>query len=117
MVGEIIRSLTFTDSDLKETHLTLSETESLADDLKKLHNSYKDAIESMSKSKKDLDRELSAQTVTQWELDHESKRSTDYVETIAQMKMDIVTLQERIPKNGMFFDKYSNKQRHLYVRV
>lgn len=103
MVGEIICLLSFTDSDLKETHLTLSETESLADDLKKLHNSYKDAIKSMSKSKKNLDSELSAKTATQWELDHQSKRSTDYVERIGQMKVDIVTLQERIPKNGMFF--------------
>lgn len=71
----------------------------------------------MSKSKKDLDRELNAQTATQWELDHESKRTTEYVERIAQMKVDIVALQERIPKNGIFFVEYPNKHKHSYIRV
>lgn len=102
MTGEMTWSLTFADSDLKDTHLTLNETERLAEDLKKLHNTYKLAIESMRKSKKEMDRELSDQTATQWELDHQSKRTTEYVERIAQMKVDIAALQERIPKNGMF---------------
>lgn len=102
MNGEIICSLTSTDSDLKETHLTLNETERLANDLKELHNTYKEAIASMSRNKKGLDRELSAQTPTQWELEHQSKRATEYVERIAHMKEDIVTLEEKIPKNGNF---------------
>lgn len=106
--------MTFTDSDLKETHLTLGETERLADDLKNLHDSYKEAIKSMDKSKRDLDGELNAQTATQWELEHQSKRSTEYVERIAQMKADVVELQERIPKNGIFFVKYTKKHKNSW---
>lgn len=94
--------MTSTDSDLKETHLTLNETERLANDLKELHNTYKEAIASMSRNKKGLDRELSTQTPAQWELAHQSKRATEYVERIAHMKEDIVALEEKIPKNGNF---------------
>lgn len=111
-MAEIILWLASTDSDLRETHLTLNETERLAEDLKKLHKTYKEAIVSMSKSKKDLDRELSAQTATQWELEHQSKRATDYVERIAQMKVDIASLQERVPKNGIILISYLNTHKH-----
>lgn len=92
--------MAITDQDLKETHLTLDDTERLGDELTKLHDSYKDAIKSMNGYKKALDSELGLQTSTKWELEHQTKRTTEYEARIAKMKADIAALKEELPKNG-----------------
>lgn len=59
----------------------------------------------MNGYKKALDSELGLQTSTKWELEHQTKRTTEYEARIAKMKADIAALKEELPKNGeqLFF--------------
>lgn len=54
----------------------------------------------MNDYKKALDNELRLQTTAKWELEHETKRTTEYEARIAKMKADIAALKEELPKNG-----------------
>ncbi len=90
-------SSTLTDNKLKDTYLTLDDTEHIADELAKLQETYKTAIETTKGAKKQLDKELSGQTQTNWELEHQTKRSTDYDAQIDKMKKDIEALRSHLP--------------------
>ncbi|XP_070776968.1 CD209 antigen-like protein C [Enoplosus armatus] len=82
---------------LKDTHLTLDDTERIGNELTKLQDTYKTAIHTMTGYKKQLDSEMSRQTQTNWELEHQTKRSTDYEAQIVKMTTDIAALRSHLP--------------------
>ncbi|KAM7402959.1 hypothetical protein PAMA_003742 [Pampus argenteus] len=81
---------------LTDTHLTLDDTQLISSELIKLQDSYKNATENMKVAGKQLDRETSQQTPTNWEFEHETKRSSDYKVRIDQMKKDIATMTSHL---------------------
>ncbi|XP_044023304.1 CD209 antigen-like isoform X1 [Siniperca chuatsi] len=84
-------------NQLKDTHLTLDDTERIGNELTKLQDTYKAAIKNMTGYKKQLDSELSRQTQTNWELEHQTKRSTDYQGQFVKMNKDIAALRSHLP--------------------
>lgn len=90
-------SSTLTDNDLKDTHLTPEDTERISQDLTALQDTYKAAIESMNDYMKQRNMEESRQTQTNWEMEHQTKRSTDYKKTVAKMTEDIASLRYHLP--------------------
>lgn len=93
-------SLTFTDRELKDTHLTLNDTERIGDELTKLHDTYKTAIKTMNDYKKQLEAEKSDQTETNWEFEHQTKRRTNFEAQIAKLSPDITALRYSSPMIG-----------------
>lgn len=89
--------LTFTDNKLTDTHLTLHDTEHISSELIKLQDTYKTAIETMKGAKKELDREMSRQTQTNWEFEHQTKRTKDYEVQIDQINKDLGTMRSHLP--------------------
>lgn len=82
---------------LKDTHLTLDDTKRIANELTELQGTYKTAIKSINNYKKQLDSETSRQTETNWEFEHQTKRSTDYEAKVVQMTKDIEELKNPQP--------------------
>lgn len=90
-------SSTLTDNQLKNIHLTLGDTEHIADELAKLQDTYKTAIKSMEGYKKQQDSEMSRQKQTNWELEHQTKRRTEYDAQVVKMTKDIAALRSHLP--------------------
>lgn len=88
------------DNDLKDTHLTPEDTENIANELSKLQDTYKAAIKSANDYKHKMDRELGSQKQTNWELDHQTKRMTEYGPKIAKAKVDITALKQHLANVG-----------------
>ncbi|KAM8737851.1 uncharacterized protein AB9X84_022766 [Acanthopagrus schlegelii] len=84
-------------NDLKDTHLTPEDTERISQDLTALQDTYKAAIESMNDYMKQRNMEESRQTQINWEMEHQTKRSTDYKKTVAKMTEDIASLRYHLP--------------------
>ncbi|XP_041810220.1 CD209 antigen-like [Chelmon rostratus] len=82
---------------LKDTHLTHDDPENINDELNKLHDAYKTAIETMHSYKKEMDRETSRQTQTNWESEHQTKRQRDYEGQFDKLTKDLATLRHRLP--------------------
>ncbi|KAM7375778.1 hypothetical protein PAMP_005550 [Pampus punctatissimus] len=81
---------------LTDTHLTLEDTHFLSSELIKFQDSYKNATENMKVAEKQLDREKSQQTPTNWEFEHQTKRSSDYKVQIDQIKKDIAAMTQHL---------------------
>lgn len=90
-------SSTLTDNKLTDTHLTLEDTELIGNELVKLQDTYKTAVDSMKGAKKQLDSEMSLQTPTNWELEHQTKRSNDYEVQLVKMTKDVAALRNHLP--------------------
>lgn len=88
----------FTDNKLTDTHLTLEDTERIGKELHELQGTYKTAIEAMKGAHRQLDSEKSRQQQTNWELEHQKKRSQDYVVQIDTVTKDIAKLRTHLPK-------------------
>ncbi|XP_045919476.1 CD209 antigen-like protein E [Micropterus dolomieu] len=84
-------------NNLKDTHLKLDDTERISNEMIKLQDNYKAAIKNMTGYKKQLDSEMSRQKPTNWELEHQTKRSQDYQVQIVKMTEDIASLRSHIP--------------------
>ncbi|XP_042292689.1 CD209 antigen-like protein E [Thunnus maccoyii] len=82
---------------LTDTYLTLYDTERISSKLIKLQDTYKTAIETMKGAKKELDSEMSRQTQTNWELEHQTKRSKDYEVQIDKIKKNIDAMRSHLP--------------------
>ncbi|KAF0044431.1 hypothetical protein F2P81_003589 [Scophthalmus maximus] len=67
---------------LTDNHLTIDDTEHIENEMNKLQDTYKTAIETMKGAKKQLDSEMSRQTLTNWELQHQTKRQDKNNSTI-----------------------------------
>lgn len=91
---------TNTDSSLKDTHLTPEDIELISNELNNLEDTYKAAFKSTVDYKKQLDNELRGQTQSNWELEHQTKRSTDYKTNVVKITKEIADLKYRIPKTG-----------------
>ncbi|XP_070835872.1 CD209 antigen-like protein 2 isoform X1 [Chaetodon trifascialis] len=82
---------------LKDTHLTLNDTEQINNELAKLHDAYKTALETMESYKKEMAREKSRQTQTNWESEHQTKRQKDYQVQFDKLTKDTAALRQRLP--------------------
>nr|XP_046268894.1 C-type lectin domain family 4 member M-like [Scatophagus argus] len=85
-------------NNLRDSHLTTEDIELINNEMFALQDTYKNAIKSMNNYKKQLDNEMSRQTKTNWEFEHQTKRTTDYKANIVKMTSDIAGLREHFPK-------------------
>ncbi|XP_013868242.1 CD209 antigen-like protein E [Austrofundulus limnaeus] len=83
---------------LTDTHLILEDTERIGKELGELQGTYKTAIEAMKGAHMQLDSEMSRQQQTNWEVEHQKKRSQDYVVQIDTVTKDIANLKTHLPK-------------------
>ncbi|KAG7999377.1 hypothetical protein GBF38_000906 [Nibea albiflora] len=88
------------DRELRDTHLTLNDTERTGNELTKLHDMYKTAIKTTNDYKKQLIVEMSQQTETNWEFEHQTKRRTIYEAQDAKMTQDVTALRYSSPMIG-----------------
>lgn len=82
---------------LTDTHLTLDDTERISKELGDLQDTYKAAVETMKDARKQLDSEMSRQTQTNWEFEHQTKRSSDYKSQIETITKEIETMRSHLP--------------------
>ncbi|XP_069391438.1 C-type lectin-like isoform X2 [Paralichthys olivaceus] len=85
------------DSNLKDTHLTADDAERIEIELKGLHDTYKTAIKTMKDTRHELDKEMTRQTPSNWELEHQQKRKSDNEEQIDQMTVAIASMKFQLP--------------------
>ncbi|XP_071780236.2 uncharacterized protein LOC139930848 [Centroberyx gerrardi] len=69
----------------------------ISNELTKLQDTYKTAIQTVDEAKKQLAREISQQELTKWELEHQKRRSNDYKGQIDQIQQRNAALQSHIP--------------------
>uniref|UniRef100_A0A3P9D138 C-type lectin domain family 4 member M-like n=1 Tax=Maylandia zebra TaxID=106582 RepID=A0A3P9D138_9CICH len=81
---------------LTDTHLTLDDTERISKELINLQDTYKTAVETMKDARKQLDSEMSRQTQTNWELEHQTKRSNDYKSQMEKVTKEIEAMRTRL---------------------
>lgn len=63
----------------------------------KLQATYKNAIQTGHEAKNQLAEELKLQKIAKWELEHQTRISTDYKKKTDKIGMDIATLKSHIP--------------------
>ena len=90
-------SSTLTDNKLKGAHPSLDDTESISNELTKLQDTYKAAVETMNIHKKELESEKSRQTQTNWEFEHQKRRSTNYEKQLVKLIKDVAALRQNFP--------------------
>ncbi|XP_042357074.1 C-type lectin domain family 4 member A-like [Plectropomus leopardus] len=81
---------------LTDTYLKLNETEHISNELAQLEGTYKTAVESTKGAKKQLDSEIGRQTPTNWELEHQTRRSKNYEEQVVKLTKDSAALRRDI---------------------
>lgn len=82
---------------LTDTHLTIDDTERINKEVTTLHDTYKAAVETMKGAKKQLDSEMSRQKQTNWEFEHQTKRSKDYEVQIDKITKEVAALRSHVP--------------------
>uniref|UniRef100_A0A669BTS9 C-type lectin domain family 4 member M n=1 Tax=Oreochromis niloticus TaxID=8128 RepID=A0A669BTS9_ORENI len=82
---------------LTDSHLTLDDTERIRKELFNLQDTYKTAVETMKDASKQVDSEMSRQTQTNWELEHQTKRSNDYKSQMEKITKEIETMRSYLP--------------------
>uniref|UniRef100_A0A669BYQ4 C-type lectin domain-containing protein n=1 Tax=Oreochromis niloticus TaxID=8128 RepID=A0A669BYQ4_ORENI len=96
IVDLVTQSSTLADNKLTDSHLTLDDTERISKELVVLQDTYKTAVETMKDARKQLDSEMSRQTQTNWELEHQTKRSNDYKSQMEKITKEIETTRSRL---------------------
>ncbi|XP_039992964.1 CD209 antigen-like protein C isoform X2 [Xiphias gladius] len=84
------------DNKLTDTHLTADDTGRIKNELDKLQDTYKTAIKTMKGANNQLDTEMSRQTQTKWELEHQTKRTNDYEAQIEKISKDIASMRSHL---------------------
>lgn len=69
-------------------------------ELAKLQQKYNTVIKNRDEMKQQLEREIKEQQRTQWELQHQSRRTNSYEQLISKAQMEIATLKSYIPMVG-----------------
>ncbi|XP_008281248.1 CD209 antigen-like protein E [Stegastes partitus] len=82
---------------LTDTHLTLDDTERITKEAMALQDTYKAAVQTMKGAEKQLDSEMSRQKQTNWEFEHQTKRSQDYEAQIEKIRKELVALRSQLP--------------------
>lgn len=82
---------------LKGARLPLDDKESVSNELTKLQDTYKAAVETMKVHKKELESEKSRQTQTNWEFEHQMRRSTNYENQLVKLTKDVAALRQNFP--------------------
>ncbi|KAM4723455.1 asialoglycoprotein receptor 1-like [Anableps anableps] len=85
-------------SRLTETHLTPEDVETIEKDLVGLQKQYKAAVETMKAAQTQLDSEMNRQQETNWEFEHQTKRTEDYKMLIEKATQDHGKLRSQLPK-------------------
>ncbi|XP_026209426.1 CD209 antigen-like [Anabas testudineus] len=63
----------------------------------KLRVTYNAAVQSRDEARNQLEKELSEQQLTKWELEHQDRRSKDYETQADKIEMEIAALKSHIP--------------------
>ncbi|XP_026212317.1 CD209 antigen-like protein E [Anabas testudineus] len=84
-------------NNLTDTHLTAEDVEQIRSEPTFLEDSSKNVTTTMQEAQKQLDSEMSSQKETNWELEHQNKRQTDYKVQIDKMKKDIASMRTHLP--------------------
>uniref|UniRef100_A0A3P8RNU6 C-type lectin domain-containing protein n=1 Tax=Amphiprion percula TaxID=161767 RepID=A0A3P8RNU6_AMPPE len=82
---------------LTDAHLTLDDTERIGKEVTTLHDTYKAAVEAIKGAKKQLDSEMGRQKQTNWEFEHQTKRSNDYEVQINKITKEIAVMRTHLP--------------------
>ena len=90
-------SSTLTDSKLRDTHLTTDDVERIENELNKLKDTYTTAIKTMKDTRQQLDNEMSRQTPTNWELEHQQKVKSGFEQEIDEMTVAIASMKSQLP--------------------
>ncbi|XP_029981886.1 C-type lectin domain family 4 member M-like isoform X2 [Sphaeramia orbicularis] len=81
---------------LTDAHLTLDDTESIGTELTKLQDMYKTVFKVMTDAQRQVDAERKRQTQTDWELEHEKKRTTECERKTQEMPQEITSLKDHL---------------------
>ncbi|XP_077394022.1 C-type lectin domain family 10 member A-like isoform X2 [Festucalex cinctus] len=81
----------------RNTNRPLDDAELIEGELIKLQESYKLAVRNMSDAKKELAREMSRQTHSNWEFEHHKRRTKDYEVQLDEITKDVTYLKSYIP--------------------
>ncbi|XP_035025062.1 CD209 antigen-like protein B isoform X1 [Hippoglossus stenolepis] len=84
-------------SKLTDTHLTTDDVERIENELNKLQDTYTTAIKTMTDARHQLDNEMSRQTPTNWELEHQQRIKSGYEEEIDEMTVAIASMKSQLP--------------------
>lgn len=87
-------SLLLTDRNLTDGQRTITD---ISSEVAKLQASYNMAVQSRDEAKKQLEKEMSEQQITKWELEHQNRRSKDYEKQVDKLQMEIATLKSHLP--------------------
>uniref|UniRef100_A0A665WGK6 C-type lectin domain-containing protein n=1 Tax=Echeneis naucrates TaxID=173247 RepID=A0A665WGK6_ECHNA len=82
---------------LHYNHLTAEDAELIKSELNILQDTYKIGIEATYNANKNLESEKSRQTETNWELEHQTRRKSNYEERISKIQKDIAALKSHLP--------------------
>lgn len=63
----------------------------------KLQGTYNTAVQSRDEARKQLEKELSEQQLTKWELEHQDRRAKDYENLADKTEMEIAALKSHLP--------------------
>ncbi|KAM8913238.1 uncharacterized protein AB9W97_008515 isoform 1-T1 [Spinachia spinachia] len=69
----------------------------ISSEVAKLQASHDSAIQSRDEAKKQLEREISGQQMTKWDIEHQSKRTKYYKELSDRIQMEVSVLKSHIP--------------------
>ncbi|KAK2826126.1 hypothetical protein Q5P01_020340 [Channa striata] len=82
---------------LTDTHLTTEDVERISSDMKNLQDTYKTSVNTTKYVQKQLASEMNRQKPTNWELEHQKKRQTDYEAQIDKITKDIASMRSHLP--------------------
>ncbi|XP_047467267.1 uncharacterized protein LOC125023800 [Mugil cephalus] len=69
----------------------------IGSEMAKVRANYDSAIQARDEAKKQLEKELSEQQITKWELDHQTRRNRDYEKQADKIQTDLAALRSHIP--------------------
>lgn len=73
----------------------------------KLQASHNSAIQSRDEAKKQLEREISGQQITAWEIEHQSRKIKNYEALSDRIQMEVSALKSHIPMiSESFFQSF-----------
>ncbi|RVE57147.1 hypothetical protein OJAV_G00213480 [Oryzias javanicus] len=82
---------------LADPHLITTDVDQIGEELDKLQEAYKTSVESIKGAQKQFIIEENSQTETNWEFEHQTRRSKDYQDQIGQFQGEISKLRSHLP--------------------
>ncbi|KAM6912269.1 uncharacterized protein FYW49_010784 [Xenentodon cancila] len=85
---------------LTGTYLTPDDIDLISKDLAQLQDTYKTSVKNMNDAQKQVDKEMSLQIETKWELEHHTKSSNDYDVQFEKATNDVNAMKAYLPMIG-----------------